>query len=340
MKIIVAPDSYKECLSSHDVAGTIAAAVRSQLPDSTVVEMPLADGGEGTLQVLDAALGGIMHTVEVEDPLGRPTMAQYGIAGDKAIIEVAQACGLQLLKADERRPLLTSTRGVGSLLLDAHNHGARHFIVGLGGTSTCDGGAGMMEIAGIREILADSTFDILCDVTAAFVGHNGAARIFGPQKGASQDEVEQLEERMLSLVDRILSETGRDISQIPGSGAAGGLGGCFLAYFNSSLKPGIDTVLDLLDFDRQVSDADLVITGEGKSDLQTLCGKAALGVLRRSGDVPVALVSGRIEDQDELAKAGFAMFAEVSPRDLPAKDALNPEIARKNIASAVNRLDL
>lgn len=342
MKVVVAPDSYKECLSSREVASVIGKALLMAHPDWDVVEMPLADGGEGTVDVLTRALGGTIVQADVSDPLGRPVKASYGIvdgtsgtAGGTAIIEVAQACGLGLLAPSERNPLLTSTRGVGELLLAAYERGCRHFIVGLGGSATCDGGAGMLSVPGIVEALRDATFEILCDVDNPFVGPSGAARVFGPQKGASTQDVEVLEQRMLEQAARLKAATGIDVSSVPGAGAAGGLGGAFIACFGARLCSGIDKVLHLLNFEAVVADAQLVITGEGRSDSQTLAGKAAYGVLRRSGRVPVVLLSGRIDSREDLLAAGFSSLVEVSPRSLPHSQALDPAIATVNLVAAV-----
>lgn len=338
MKIVVAPDSFKECLPSREVAAAVGNALREALPESLIVEMPLADGGEGTAEVLTPALGGRMMEAWVSDPLGRPVRAQYGVAGETAVIEVAQACGLGLLAPEERNPLRTSTFGVGELLLAAWENGCRKFLVGLGGSATCDGGAGMLAVPGLLEKLRGASFEILCDVKAPFVGPDGAARVFGPQKGASAQEVEILEGRMLEQAGRLRELSGVDISPAPGSGAAGGLGGAFMACFGATLRSGIDRILDLLGFTEAVRDAQLVITGEGRSDRQTLSGKAAIGVLRRSGPVPVALLSGRVEDRERLLGAGFHTVLEVSPRSLPLQEALQPLVARKNLTAAVRAL--
>lgn len=334
MKVIVAPDSYKECLSSREVASAVGGALRHLHPDWDIVEMPLADGGEGTAEVLTAALGGRMERAMVSDPLGRPVQARFGIAGGTAVIETAQACGLGLLKSSERNPLITDTRGVGELLLAACNRGCRHFLVGLGGSATCDGGAGMLSVPGLREALSGASIEILCDVDTPFAGADGAARVFGPQKGASPEDVEILERRMLAQAARLKADTGKDVSSVPGAGAAGGLGGALMACFGAGICSGIDKVLDLMDFDRALQDAQLVITGEGRSDRQTLAGKAAYGVLRRSGRVPVALLSGRIEDREALVSAGFRHVVEVTPRDMPLSMALEPAVARQNLVSA------
>lgn len=334
MKIVVAPDSYKECLPSREVASAIGSAVREAYPGCTVVEIPLADGGEGTVEVLTPALGGKIESVSVSDPLGRPVQASYGVAGETAVIEVAQACGLGLLAPGERNPLLTSTRGVGELLLAAYKKGCRHFLVGLGGTATCDGGAGMLSVPGLSEALSGVSMELLCDVDAPFVGPLGAARVFGPQKGATHEQVEILEKRMLEQAVWLESRYGLDVSSLPGAGAAGGLGGALMACFGARKCSGIGKVLDLLGFDEAVSDAQLVITGEGRSDSQTLSGKAAYGVLRRSGNVPVVLLSGRVDDREELLAAGFSTVVEVSPRSMPLSQAMEPAVARQNLYRA------
>ena len=338
MRIVVAPDSYKECLSSPDVAETIASAISDLCVDAEILRIPVADGGEGTAALLTQALGGHIHSCEVSGPMGAPVSASYGIAGDTAIIDIASACGLQLLSPEERNPLITTTRGVGELLLKARRKGCRQFIVGLGGSATCDGGAGMMEVPGVREAMRGAEVTLLCDVDNPFTGPRGAARVFAPQKGASPADVEILEARMREMAGRILRETGTDVSGLPGAGAAGGLGGAFIAYFKAVCRSGIDSVLDILQFDNALQGASLVITGEGKSDSQTLSGKAAYGVLRRSGRVPVALLSGRIEDREALVAAGFNTLIEVSPRDLPIGTALLPSVAKANLRAAVRKL--
>lgn len=333
--IIVAPDSFKECLSSREVARAISSALGERFPGAEIVEMPLADGGEGTVDVVTRALGGEILSARVCGPLGLQVDALYGIAGDTAVIEVAQACGLQLVEPSERNPLVATSRGVGELLLAAREHGCGHFIIGLGGTATCDGGAGMLSVPGLREAMAGASVELLCDVDNPFLGPCGAARVFAPQKGASPSDVEVLESRMASMAARFLSETGVDVSAVPGAGAAGGLGGALMAYFGARLQGGIDRILDILGFDKAVASADMVITGEGKSDAQTLSGKAPYGVLKRSGSVPVVLLSGRIENRDALLAAGFHTVLESSPGNLPLSTLLTPSVALSNLRAAI-----
>ena len=337
MKIILAPDSFKECLTATQVAQAMALAVKEVCPSADVVLLPLADGGEGTLEVLALALDARLCEATVSDPLGRPVRAQYGVAGKTAILEVAQACGLSLLRPQERNPLIASSRGVGELLMAAYGSGCRHFLIGLGGSAICDGGAGMMTVPGIRD-LAGISMELLCDVNAPFVGPTGAARVFAPQKGASPEDVEVLEERMVRWAALMWEETGVDVSHLPGAGAAGGLGGALMAYFGAGRVSGIQQVLDLCHFSEIAHGASLIITGEGRSDAQTLQGKVPFGVLQNAKGTPVALLSGRIEDRPALESAGFHPVVEVSPRDMPLREALTPSVALCNIQSAVKSL--
>lgn len=338
MKVIVSPDSYKECMPASSVAAVMAAAAKERWPEAEVVEIPLADGGEGTLDVLTHALHAQLHTASVQDPLGRPVEARFGLCGDTAIIEVAQACGLSLLTATERHPLEAGTQGVGELLLAAYQAGARRFIVALGGSATCDGGEGLLQVPGI-DLLKEASFELLCDVDAPFVGPRGAARVFAPQKGASPEEVEVLEQRMRRQATWLYAHTGMDVSTLPSAGAAGGLGGALAAYFGARFQQGIERILDLVSFDSQARGAHLIITGEGRSDAQTLMGKVPFGVLQRarrlSINTPVALVSGRIEDRAVLEQAGFSPLVEVTPRDIPLSEALHAVCAQGNLRHAI-----
>lgn len=349
-KIVVAPDSFKGCLSAGEAASAIASSIRELRPGWEVVEQPLADGGEGTLAVIMPALLAkivsfpFLRSAKVSDPLGRPVMADYLLAGDTAVIEVSKACGLNLLSPQERNPLAATTRGVGELLLEARRRGAVRFIIGLGGTSTCDGGAGMMGVPSLREALEGCSIELLSDVDNPFVGSCGAARVFAPQKGASAADVEILERRMLAEAGKILSETGVDVRELPGSGAAGGLGGALMAYFGAVMHSGAGKILDLVGFDELIKDADLIITGEGKSDIQTLSGKVPYGVLKRSVDpvcgrrIPVALLSGRITDRRALHEAGFGTIIQISPDSLPDSQAVIPAVASRNLRIAAASL--
>lgn len=308
----------------------MAAGARARWPEAQVVELPLADGGEGTLDILAKALGAGPMTTTVHDPLGRPVQARYAITGQTAVIEVAQAVGLSLLAPQERHPLVASSAGLGELLLAAFHNGCRHFIIGMGGTATCDGGAGMLAVPGM-EALRDARLELLCDVEAPFLGPGGAARVFAPQKGASPEEVEILETNMCKQAARLQSQTGVDVADMPGAGAAGGLAGALVASFGAEIKKGIDRILDLVHFREEAQGADLIVTGEGKSDAQTLMGKVPMGVLKNAGTTPVALLSGRIEDRARLQQAGFGPIIEVSPRSLPLARAMDPAVAADHL---------
>ena len=374
MKVVVAPDSFKECLTASEVAEAVAGALRERFGEwlteedgkvlqkyggkVEIVQMPVADGGEGTVEVMTRAMRGQIRKCTVTGPLGALREVRYGIVGGTeaakvngivggteavgvgrtAVIEIAEVCGLQQLKPEERNPIKATTRGVGELLIEARHNGFSKFIIGLGGSATCDGGEGMMDVTGVREAMQGAEVTILCDVDNPFTGPNGAARVFAPQKGASPEDVEILEARLQKIANNILQETGIDVTTLSGAGAAGGLGGAFMAYFKASTKRGIDAILDVLHFDNAIKDANLIITGEGKSDSQTLAGKAAYGVLKRSGNVPVALLSGRIENAEALKAAGFKTLIEVSPRDLPLNQAMAPETAKENIRKATFKL--
>ena len=339
-KIVIACDSYKGCLSSSEVALATAEGVAEVYPDCKIVRLAVADGGEGTVDALVETLGGHLEWAEVSDPLGRPVKAAYGIAGDLAIIESAAACGLTLLTKEERNPLITTTKGLGELILAAIDKGCRRFLIGLGGSATNDGGMGMISADGFLGRARGMKFTVACDVDTPYIGAHGASRVFGPQKGASEEDVEILEERMRGYALKILKDTGIDVSDMAGAGAAGGLGGAFRAYLGAELKRGVDLVLDQIGFDSIIDGADLVITGEGCSDYQTLKGKTAAGVLERAKrkGIPVMLVSGAIRDGQMLRDGGFGIIAAASPQGMSLAEAMRPETAEHNIYETVKRL--
>lgn len=339
-KIVIACDSYKGCLSSSEVAQAAAEGVAEVYPDCEIVRLAVADGGEGTVDALVDTLGGHLEWAEVSDTLGRPVKAVYGVAGDLAIIESAAACGLTLLTKEERNPLITTTKGLGELILAAIDKGCRRFLIGLGGSATNDGGMGMISADGFLERARGLSFTVACDVDTPYIGKTGASRVFGPQKGASEEDVEVLEERLRGYALKILKDTGIDVSDMAGAGAAGGLGGAFRAYLGAELKRGVDLVLDQIGFDSIIDGADLVITGEGCSDYQTLKGKTAAGVLERAKrkGIPVMLVSGAIRDGQMLRDGGFGIIAAVSPQGMSLAEAMRPETAKHNIYETVKRL--
>ncbi|MDY5494817.1 MAG: glycerate kinase, partial [Candidatus Cryptobacteroides sp.] len=250
------------------------------------------------------------------------------------------ACGLTLLSKEERNPLIATTKGLGELILAAIDKGCRRFLIGLGGSATNDGGMGMISADGFLERARGMKFTVACDVDTPYIGAHGASRVFGPQKGASEEDVEILEERLRGYALKILADTGIDVSDMAGAGAAGGLGGAFRAYLGAELKRGVDLVLDQIGFDSIIDGADLVITGEGCSDYQTLKGKTAAGVLERAKrkGIPVMLVSGAIRDGQMLRDGGFGIIAAASPKEMSLAEAMRPETAEHNIYETVKRL--
>ena len=338
MKVVVAPDSFKECLDAGEVASAIAEGIFSVSPDAEVRLVPLSDGGEGMAEILTESFGGELVPVKVTGPVGETVEARFGGVGKTAILDVASACGLNLVPKEKRNPLFTTSVGVGELIAVAIQSGCEELLIGLGGSATCDGGEGMMSVPGLRNMASGVKIKALCDVDNPFLGPDGAARVFGPQKGADPQMVEVLEKKMELQAGKILSQTGIDVSMMPRAGAAGGLGGALHAYLGAELVPGIETMLDVVGFDKEIIDADLIITGEGTSDLQTLSGKVPMGVLRRSMGIPVFLLSGRVKDRDSLLAAGFAAALQVTPDGIPISEAIKPDIAKANLRLAATRI--
>lgn len=348
MKIVLAIDSFKGCLTSVEANQAAAEGIRAVRPDAEVVQVAVSDGGEGFLEAFHAAIGGEMVTIGVRDPLMRRISARYLLKGDTAVIEMAQACGLTLLSADERNPLLATSYGVGLLVADAVRRGARHIIVGLGGSATSDAGIGMIralidafaphgtwdDVQALRPV----RFTIASDVQNPLCGANGAAHVFAPQKGATPEMVSRLDARARRFAEVSARHFGYDRSQQPGAGAAGGLGYAFLQYLDADCQPGIRLLLDALHFRELISDATLIVTGEGSADRQTLMGKLPIGILQQSHGIPVALIAGRISDRDRLLRAGFAKVKCINPAGLPQEVAMQSSIACRNIAETVSQL--
>lgn len=326
MKIVLAPDSYKGSLSAKEACEAMELGIRRALPDAEIVKVPMADGGEGTVQSLVDATGGSLHTVQVQGPLGSPVEAVYGILGDgaTAVIEAAEASGLTLIEPINRNPLLASTYGTGELIRHALDKGCRTFIIGLGGSATNDGGAGMAQALGARLLdseggaiglgggalahlasidvsqldprIGESRFTVACDVNNPLCGPQGASAVFGPQKGATPDMVRQLDMNLERFAAVVLRDAGADILNLPGAGAAGGMGGGSVAFLRAELKPGVDIVIEAAQLAKHVQGADLVISGEGQCDFQTERGKTPYGVARtaRQYGVPCVLIAGSI----------------------------------------------
>lgn len=359
MTITLAFDSFKGSLSSQEVAEAFQEGLQSVLPHCSVRKAYIADGGEGTAGALVNTLEGKWVETEVSDPLGRPIIAQYGIIehGSTAIIEMASASGLTLLKEDERNPLNTSTYGTGQLIAHAINGGCRKILVGIGGSATNDGGTGMLHALGFRflnkegnelvgggEILEqiasiddsgilheieETEFIVACDVTNPLYGPEGAAYVFAPQKGADADMVKRLDLGLRNFAEAILGFSGKDVSSLPGAGAAGGMGAGLMAMLKAKATRGIDMVLDAMKFENMVKGCDLVITGEGCIDHQTVMGKAPSGVLHIASKhgIPTIAIGGCIKWCKELEESGFAQIVCINEDHIPKELAMRHDIA-------------
>ena len=348
MKIVVAIDSFKGCLSSIEANRAAAEGILRVDPDAEIVQVPVSDGGEGFLEACHIAIGGTLVEVPVRDPLMRRITARYLLFGDKAVIEMAQASGLTLLTADERNPVVATSYGTGQLVADAVRKGAKHIIVGIGGSATSDAGMGMLRALidsfakngswdDIKELRGVS-FTIASDVKNPLCGQNGAAHVFAPQKGASPADVLALDERARKFAKLSAKHFGYDRSQNEGAGAAGGLGYAFMQYLNAECKPGIKLLLETIGYKDIVKGADMVITGEGAADRQTLMGKLPMGILEQSQGVPVCLIAGRISDSGELLDAGFHKVECINPEGISLEEAMRKDVASRNISNKVASL--
>jgi len=338
-KIIVAIDSFKGCLTSAEANQAASEGILARMPEAEVVQVPVSDGGEGFLEAFRAAMGGSIVKVNVKDPLMRTIVAPYLIQGETAVIEMAKASGLMLLEPDERNPMAATSYGTGQLVADAVRRGCRHIIVGLGGSATSDCGTGMLEAIedSKLKIESDVRFTIATDVTNPLCGENGAAFIFAPQKGATPEQVAALDARAKRFAEASARRLGRDCQHMAGAGSAGGLGYAFLQYMNADCQSGIDLLMDTIRFDNLLQDADLVITGEGAADRQTMMGKLPFGILKRAQrqHVPVMLIAGRIADEQLLVDAGFTRVVCINPPGLPLEKAMQPATAKEHIRRAV-----
>jgi glycerate kinase len=378
MKIVIAPDHYKESLAALDVAKQIEAGFREIYPDADYVMIPMADGGEGTVEAMVAATKGKRVEARVTGPLGRPVDAFYGLTGAAghgeaqiAVIEMAAASGLVLVAPAERDPMHTTTFGTGELIRAALDAGARRFLIGIGGSATNDGGAGMaralgasfldkhgkeLELGGgaLRNLaridvtkldgrLRDCQIDVACDVDNVLTGPEGASAIFGPQKGATPEMVALLDSILAGYAERIQADLGISVLEVPGSGAAGGLGAGLMAFLGARLRPGVDIVTDALGLDGIVANADLVITGEGRIDGQTAHGKTAVGVARlakRHGKPVIGIAGCLTKEAASVYPLGIdAIFSVLSrpctPAEAFAEGAENIRVASRNVAAVL-----
>ncbi len=359
MKIIIAPDSFKGSLTASEAAEAIAAGIRRVYPHAELVLLPLADGGEGTVSALVTATQGTLHRVSVSGPLGEPVEAMWGVLGgpdQTAVVEMASAAGLLLVPDAKRDPRQTTTFGVGELILHAAQVGAKNLIIGLGGSATNDGGAGALQALGVtfyddlgkllptgitgRDLKRIARIDaggtmqslrrlktlIASDVTNPLCGPDGAAAVYGPQKGATPTIVAELDAGLAHYAALLKRDLGKDVATLPGAGAAGGLGGGLIAVLDATLHSGIDLILDAARFSEKLQGAILVFTGEGRIDAQTQQGKTISGVLKRCrqfGSVPVVAFAGNVDREavDALGLSAAIAISEGLPTDQAMRNA-------------------
>lgn len=375
MKVVVAIDSFKGSLSSMEAGQAIAEGVKRVHQNAEVVVRPLADGGEGTVEALVEGMGGIFVTKEVTGPLGEKVEAVYGVIESKedssktAIIEMSAAAGITLVPEDSRNPMNTTTFGVGELILDAIERGCRHFIVGIGGSATNDGGVGMLQALGydfltregktisyggngLRELasiegtnvhpkLKECTFKVACDVTNPLCGENGSSAIFGPQKGATPEMVQELDQLLLHYAE-LSKEINVNADRFyPGTGAAGGMGFAFLTYTNATLESGIQIVLTETKLEELIKTADFVVTGEGRLDGQTALGKAPIGVAslaKKHHKKVLAFVGAVTPDAKECNQHGIDAFFPILRGIVTLKEAMDKENAHRNMVDTVEQV--
>lgn len=362
MKIICAFDSFKGCMTAKEACQAAASGLRERFAsehlqghsDTKFVCLPMSDGGEGMAECIAEAVGAAMVSVKVHDPLMRVIDAEYAVSanGNTAYMEMAAASGLTLVPEDKRNPMMTTTYGVGDMILDAISRGCKKIVMGIGGSATCDGGKGMVSCleehlprpadGGLTyPKLADSIeFIVASDVSNPLYGKNGAAYVFAPQKGATSDQVKVLDERLRNFAS-VTEAKGLALPYLalhPGAGAAGGLGYGLMAYLGARLQSGIDLLLDTIHFDAKIKGADFIITGEGKSNKQTLMGKVPSGILKRAKlqGIPVHLISGAIEDSTELLNAGFATIRSINQNDSrPLEVLMQKNVAMNNLKKTI-----
>ena len=332
MKIVIAPDSFKGSLTAVEAADAIEIGFRAVYPDAEYVKVPMADGGEGTVQSLVDATSGTIINQSVIGPMGDMVSGFFGILGDSrtAVVEMAAASGIHLVKPEERNIYLASSFGTGQLINAALDHGCDKLIIGLGGSATNDGGMGMMKALGgqfldqssaplapdVRALsqlaridlqhlnprLGKTEIFVACDVDNPLCGENGAARVFGPQKGATEEDIAVLDQALARYGDVLSNNTGRNIAVEPGAGAAGGMGAALIGLIDAVVKPGVDLVIGIVELAKSIVDADLVITGEGRVDSQTIHGKTPVGVAKiaKSHNLPVICIAGSVEDDADI----------------------------------------
>ena len=371
MKVVVAIDSLKGSLSSIEAGNTIKSAILSVKPDASVLVKPLADGGEGTTDAFIEGLGGEKTELSVTGPLGAPVNAYYGYLPqtNTAIMEMASAAGITLIPENEKNPLLATTYGVGEMIRHAIGKGCRNFIIGIGGSATNDGGIGMLKALGYSFLdengqdigeggqalskvmsidashicpeLSECNFQVACDVNNPLCGSNGATYIYGPQKGVTEEMKEELDRGMAHFAQITEHVLNNHFSEAEGAGAAGGLGFALLSYLNARLTPGIELILEAIELEKEVQDADIVITGEGRLDHQTAMGKAPVGVARlakKYGARVIAFAGSVTKDAGACNDAGIDAFFPIVRGVTTLEEAMKPDNARANMAATVEQV--
>ena len=364
MKILIAPDSFKGSLSAIEVCDNIEIGIRKVCKNIDIIKVPMADGGEGTLEALIHSTNGSIYEKKVKDPLFREALGKYGILGDEktALIEMARVSGLPLLTREERNPMNTTTYGTGELILEALNRGCRNFIIGIGGSATIDGGIGMAAALGVKfkdennkelapigsslskiryidismidKRIKESRFTIASDVDNPLYGKEGAAYVYGPQKGADKDMVIELDKGLENYSNIIKNDLGKDIKDIKGGGAAGGLGAGLMVFLNGEMKSGIDIVIESTQLEEKIKSVDLVITGEGSIDYQTQFGKTSYGVakLAKKYNKPLIAICGSIgEGVESLYDDGFTSIFSIGDKPMTLEESMErtPELLEK-----------
>ena len=368
MKIVIAPDSFKGSLTALQVAEAIEVGLRRMFTDAAIEKIPMADGGEGTVQSLVDATGGQILTAQVLDPLGNSINAQYGVLGDgvTAVIEMAAASGLTLVPLDKRDPRVTTTYGTGELIRVALAHGCRKLIIGIGGSATNDGGAGMAQALGAKLLtasgeqiepgggslatlnsidlseldpgIAETETVVACDVNNPLTGKQGASHVYGPQKGATPEMIRVLDANLVHFNKIVQRDLSKSVGNVPGAGAAGGLGAGLMAFLDASLKSGIEIVTEATQLSKRFAGADLVITGEGQINFQTVFGKTPVGVAKvaKTHNIPVIAIAGSIADNsDGVYDAGIDAMIDIVPEPMSLENAI--ENATTLIETAAER---
>jgi glycerate kinase len=372
MKIVVAPDSFKGSLTAIEVSDALEQGIREIHPEAEIVKIPMADGGDGTVQCLVNATGGKILREKVTGPLGEEVFASYGILGDKktAVIEMAEASGLTLVPENKRNPLITTTYGTGQLIKAALDQGCWKMIIGIGGSATNDAGAGMVQALGVELLdkdgedigfgggelkkvfrintkyldnrLSETKVLIASDVSNPLCGPKGASQVYGPQKGATPEMVKKLDESLAYFAEIIKRDLNKDVKDIPGAGAAGGLGASLMAFLDAELRPGIEIMIEIVKLEQAIKNADLVITGEGKIDSQTIYGKAPIGVAKiaKKYNVPLVAIAAIIDDDADIVhQYGINTLIKISepPMSLAEPKPKKVRLIKKSIKQFLER---